>query len=449
MAHAPLDRPIVALATPWGRSALAVVRLSGAGCHDVVRSVARPRGSTALTPGVPRRVDLVDGDEVFDDGIAWLQAAPHTYTGEDTAELTLHGNPVLIQRLLDALVAAGAALAGPGAFTRRALEHGKLDPIRAEGVAQAIAATTRSGARAARQALSGALGRQLAGLREPIVQAIAELEARLDVPGDETAELDDDQLLSGLREVSSRARSWADGARGGHHLVHGARVALVGAVNAGKSSLLNALVGRRRALVSPIPGTTRDVVEAVSEIEGVAITWLDTAGERPTDDPIEAAGLALARELVEEADLLVVVLRARPEGLSDAEQALLQRTADRPRLVVRNGVDTPHDASLPVDVQTVALTGEGVPALQSAVRAALVGELPADAVPVVASLWQAGLLREVADAVDEAVAAVPIAGVAVGAELLHQAIAGLDALTGADTREDVLDALFARFCVGK
>ncbi len=444
------DEPvIVALATPWGHSALALVRASGPGCHALVRAVAVPRTGRPLVPGIPRRVDFEDGEGRFDDGIAWLQAGPSTSTGEDVAELTLHGNPHLVRRLLEALLAAGAEMAGPGAFTRRALEHGKVDLTQAEGIHQLVIATSRAGARAARRALDGETGAALGALRGTLVEAIAELEARLDVPGDETAALDDDALRDRLRGVAREARQIADGARAGHHLVHGARVALVGAVNAGKSSLINALVGRTRVLVDGTPGTTRDVVEVPGDLDGLAVTWLDTAGERDTDDPIEAAGIALARDHVEGADLLVVVLRARPDGPDATERLVLRRTADRARVVVLNGVDAEHGGAPAVDVRTVARTGLGVDALRAAVRDALVGGLPADAVPLAASLHQARGLAAMAAAVDAALEGWACAGVAVAADLLGDGVRAIDALTGADTREDVLDALFRRFCVGK
>lgn len=440
---------LAALATPWGRGALAVVRVSGPDCHDVVRAVARPIRSAPLAAGPPRRVVFEASGVPIDDGIAWLQRGPRTYTGEDVAELTLHGNPMLVERLLDALGAAGATPAGPGAFTRRAFEHGKLDLVQAEAVEQTIAATSARGLEAARRAMSGELGHHLASLRLQVVEGIAELEARLDVPGDETAQLQDAELVARLTRVARTAAELATTATAGHHLVHGARVALVGPVNAGKSSLLNALVGRTRALVSPIPGTTRDVIEVQGHAEGLAVTWLDTAGERQTSDPIEAAGLALAKDLVAQADLVVVVARAIDGRIDPAAEVVLERTAGSPRVVVLNGVDQADAVDPRVDVRTIATTSEGVDALRRAVRRAVLGDLPADAVPVVASLHQAQGLRSLSKAIEAALRGWEEAGIVVAAELLHEGVAAIDGLTGADTREEVLDALFSRFCVGK
>ena len=440
---------IVSVATPWGRSALAIVRMSGADLAPVLGRWLRPRGGTALSPGRPRRVDVVDGrGHVVDDGVlVWLDHE-RTATGEPTAELTVHGNPALLEAVLDAARDAGARLARPGEFTRRAVLHGKLDLLQAEAVSQVIHAPTAAGARLARQGLEGTLSSEMVGIRDDLVTVAAELEARLDHPDDELALESDAELVARLLAAAERARDLAGTYAAGRVLVHGARVALVGAVNAGKSSLFNALLGRPRALVHDQPGTTRDVVEVQTQLGGLALTLLDTAGERVTTDPVEAAGLALARELVDEADLLLVVLRARPSGPSDAERQILDRTRHRARLLVLNGVDRPH-ASVPDALPTVAPTGQGLPELVGAIRRALLQDDPADGDLLIASARQRDRLAELASLAHEATLALPDAGVAVAAELTLAAIEQVDALTGADTREDVLDAIFARFCIGK
>lgn len=443
--HRSLD-VIVAPATPWGRSALAVVRLSGEGLRTVLSALIEPADVPA---GRPRRVRVLGPDgSTLDDGVVIVQDGSRTFTGEPTAELTVHGNPVLVERVLDAAQAAGARMARPGEFTRRAVLHGKLDLLQAEAIHQVIAAPTATGARLARLGLEGHLSADVGELRDALVEVAAELEARLDHPDDGLALADDDTLLRTLARVSRRARGLAATYATGRVLVHGARVALVGAVNAGKSSLFNALLGETRALVHDTPGTTRDVVEGSTVLDGVAVTLLDTAGERETDDPVEAAGLALAQERLAEVDLLLVVLRARPSGLSAEEHTILARTADRRRVVVLNGVDAPHQ---PVQgaLATVATTGHGLQPLRDAIRQELGGGDVRAGDPVVASARQRDRLEAVARAADDAAEAMPMAGVAVAAELVMEGLEALDHLTGADTREDVLDALFARFCIGK
>lgn len=444
----PASDCIVAPATPPGRSALAVVRFSGSGLLARLAPVVRAR-SGSWPPGRARRVDLHDASGRFDDGLATFAKGPNTFTGEDTLEVSCHGNPRIVDRLVRAAVAAGCRLAEPGEFTRRAVEHGKLGLVAAEAVDQVVRATSDAGIAIARAALDGELGAFLSQVRTRLVGVVAELEARMDWPADELAYDTDDALIATLTGIGERCQQLAATARAGRVWVDGARVALVGPVNAGKSSLFNALLGRTRALVHERAGTTRDVVEAATDLDGLALTLMDTAGERQTDDPVEAAGLALARELVDAADALVVVVRARPEGLTEVERAILARTAGRRRLVVCNGVDQ-HPAPPALDALAVsAVSGDGLPRLKAGLREILVGSGTRAETLAIASVRQADLLRAVASACEEAVEALPIAGVAVSADALTHGIAALDGLTGADTREEVLDAVFARFCIGK
>ena len=445
-----MEHTVVAAATPWGRAALGVVRLSGEDCEEVINRFVLPLGEAGFAPGRVRRAAFFDAAGVFDDGTIALGRAPRTFTGEHTAELTCHGNPLIMRRLLDAAVAAGARVASPGDFTRRAFMHGKMDLIGAEAVLQVSEARTEQGLSVARAAMDGRLGAFLAEQRGALIGLAAELEARLDYPADELALVGDEALVSQLRLVASRCASLAETSSAGRVWVHGARVALVGAVNAGKSSLFNALLGSTRALVHATPGTTRDVVEATCEIEGLAVTLMDTAGERITNDPVEAAGHALAAELVATADLVVVVLRAREGGLSDVEREIVERTAARPSLLIYNGVDLPgHAASPPGAVATIATRGEGLGAVRAALGAALVGETARETSLVIASHRQSDRLHAVSRLIEEAVVALEPAGVAVAAALVTDAIEVLDEVTGADTREDILDGLFSRFCIGK
>ena len=440
---------VVAPATARGRAALAMVRVSGAGAHAVVAAVCRPLRALPLGPGGPRRVHFVDGAGSFDDGVVILGAGPATATGEDLAELTCHGSPLVVDRLVTALVAAGARVARPGELTRRAVLAGRMDLVQAEAVDALIRAASPEGSALAHAAVDGRLRGPMEALREGLVAAAAELEARLDWPADELALEDDDAVCARLRGLAAEAAALAGTWARARALVDGCRVALVGAVNAGKSSLFNRLVRRERALVHASPGTTRDVLEVTVDLDGLAVTLLDTAGERETTDPVEAAGQALAASLVAEADLLVVVLRARPEGPDGAERAILKRVEGRRHVVVCNGIDRGAWSGPPGALPTSAVTGEGVAALVARVREVLAGA-PARADEVaVASARQADLLRSVAGLADEAAAALALAGPAVAADLTAAALGELDALTGADTAEDVLDAVFARFCIGK
>jgi len=432
-----VEDTIVAAATPWGHGAVAVVRLSGPRTRAILGEVARvpPARRAALAT-------LRDAAGPFDEGLVTWFPGPRSYTGEDSAELSCHGNPLLVERLVEACAAAGARLARPGEFTRRAWMAGRMDLTRAEAVLQLAEATSAVGLELARDAAGGSVARAAQGLREVLVDVAAELEAGVDYPGEGLQFSADDTLRASLVNARAQAVAAAASWPRGRVALEGARVALVGPVNAGKSTLFNTLLGRSRALVSPTPGTTRDVVEAALQLPSARLLLQDTAGDRVADDPIEAAGVALGRAAAAEADLRVLVL-----PLDRTEDAAAWRArVPAPRVVVgtfrdrgpAEGVDLAVDAREPGEVEAV----------KAAILAALVGETPGAVGLVVASQRQRDQFREVAAQLDQALDGWE-AGPVVVVEALVGAVRAIDALTGRDTREDVLDRLFARFCVGK
>lgn len=425
---------IVALATPVGHSALAVVRLSGAGLDAVLREVCGRVPSD-------RRASLVtvrDAAGAFDEAVLTVFRAPRSYTGEDVAELSCHGNPLIAERLVGALVGAGARVASPGEFTRRALRNGRVDALQAEAVLATIAATSPAGLALARAA--PALRARVEGLRARLVDVAAELEAILDYPGEDLLFASDAELAATLRGVADEARAVADGWRAGRVALDGARVALVGPVNAGKSSLFNALLGQARALVSPVPGTTRDVVESALVVPGGRVVLLDTAGEREAADAIEAAGMALGRATGEAADLRIV---CRPAG--DAAGGWPALPGPCLRVATQTDLGAPAFAC---DHAVSSRTGAGIDALRAALLPAITG-LGADAEAIVSSARQRDVLLAMAAAASSAAAALAGPGPAVAVVELAAALRHAGALAGRDATEDVLDRLFARFCVGK
>ncbi len=443
-----MGEPIVAAATPWGRSAIAVLRLSGDGLRPIIERFCAPSGG--WPPARRARIcRLRDGRGVFDEGLLTVFPGPRSYTGEDLAEISCHGNPLVMERLLAAAVSSGARVAEPGEFTRRAFLSGRMDLIRAEAVLQAIEASSPQGLEVARGGLDGRVSALVDQLREGLTEAIAELEARLDYPGEDLSFEDDRSLAERLGCLRDEARGAAASYRAGRILVEGARVALVGPVNAGKSSLFNQLGGSVRALVSPVAGTTRDVVERRVVLGAAAVSLLDTAGDREAEDPIEAAGITLGWSLVADADLFVVVV---PAHEPERARGVLARTAGRPRVLVGNHADRPGAVSRWAGEEllpTCATSGEGLAELSRRIAEALVGELPGGSHLIIASQRQRDLLIEVSDAIEASLRAVDLAGVAVAAQELYGALERLDALTGRDTREAVLDSLFSRFCIGK
>jgi tRNA modification GTPase len=437
---------IVAPATPWGRGAVAIVRLSGPDARSVAAMLC-PGGADWR----PRRATLRQAQALglTDDVLVTWMPGPRSFTGEDVVELACHGNPLVVQSIVDAAVALGARPARPGEFTRRAVVAGRLDLVQAEGLAAVIAATSVQGVALARGGMVGELGAVFADLRDRLLDLAAELEARLDQPGGELDVDDDAVVVRSLCDLAQEAAALAETWRHARPRLEGARIALVGPVNAGKSSLFNHLVGQQRALVSAQPGTTRDAVERGVSIAGLDVTFLDTAGERTDPTPLERDGLVLGRDLAEQADLrLLVWPQDRP--LDDTGRALLAQVA-APRLVVSTFGDQPaHPDAPPADLVVENIDGGGIPALRDALAERLGGAPSLAAVSVVVSQRQQARLLEVAAHAQAAAAALSgFAGPAVAAEEVTRAVAALAELTGDDARELVLDRLFARFCIGK
>ena len=424
-----------------------MVRLSGQG--------ARPLAAS-LCPGGPdwhpRRASLrtVATGALSDRAVVVWMPGPRSFTGEDVVEITCHGNPVVVAAIVDAAVALGARPARPGEFTRRAVENGRLDLLQAEALAAVIDATTAEGVALAQGGLAGGLSSAVAAIREALLDLAAELEARLDQPEGDLEVLDDAAVVAALRAVVGEASALADTWASARPRLQGARVALVGPVNAGKSSLFNHLVGSHRALVSATPGTTRDAVERRIAVGGLDLTVVDTAGERPDPGEIEAAGLRLGRQLAEEADLQLVVW-PRHQPLDATGAALLARTANRARLVVETFGDHPrHPAAPPADLTIDNTDGGGLAELTAALATRLGGGPSRADRAVVVSQRQQARLQAVAERAGAAAEALDgFAGPAIASEEVHLALEVLAELTGESAREAVLDRLFSRFCIGK
>jgi tRNA modification GTPase len=391
-----------------------------------------------------------DDGTPIDEVVAIWMPGPKSSTGEDVVELCGHGNPVLLAALLDALVGRGARPARPGEFTRRALENQRTDLLGAEALSALISARTVEGAQDALLGVRGGMHEDADRMREVLLDIAAELEARLDHPDDDLSLQSDDAVAAALLTVGKEADAIACTWSASRIRQNGATVALVGPVNAGKSSLFNHLVGTERALVSDRPGTTRDVIERSVLVDGMDITFMDTAGERGTDDTLEQAGVALGQSLSARSDLLLVVLPL-DRDVEPHSQALLARTSDHRRLVVGCFADrTAHPQGPTVDHSVDNTSGEGVDALRELIRDAVGAEPVSGQAVVVLSQRQHDLYRSVSTHCVEAVDALRGAlGPAVAVQGVMCAIERLSELTGMDVREAVLDRLFARFCIGK
>ena len=448
---------IVAIATPPGRGGIGVVRLSGPAAPQVTAALV-----SRQAPLEPRRATFTRVRSVHlpscgavDTVVVTLFPAPRSYTGQDVVEISAHGSPVVLRGIVRAAIDAGARLAQPGEFTLRAFLGGKLDLIQAEAVADLIAAATPLQARAAFDQLEGTLTRKIADLDAELFDLIARLEASLDFPDEGYHFVEPSEIAQRIDAVVERLRALLGDARRGRVIREGATVVIAGRPNVGKSSLFNALTGFDRAIVTDVPGTTRDLVTEPLDIAGIAVTLVDTAGARETLDVVEREGVSRASQARAIADLVLVVIDGS-EALTDDDQLLLEQTAGHRRIVVANKADRPAAAgaapllisgALPMS----ATRGDGLEELRRAIAHELTGEESLHDSPDISNTRHVTLL-------EEALAHLEAARDAAGAERtpeefllsdLQAARARFDEVVGVRTSEDVLRHIFEKFCIGK
>ncbi|MFZ5557011.1 MAG: tRNA uridine-5-carboxymethylaminomethyl(34) synthesis GTPase MnmE [Pseudomonadota bacterium] len=443
------DEPIAAIATPLGRGGIGVIRVSGADLSSI---------SQALLGRVPpaRRAVLtvfrdVDGGAI-DEGLALYFPAPHSYTGEDVLELHGHGGVTVMNLLLRRCLEAGARMAEPGEFSKRAFLKGKLDLAQAESVADLIDASTAEAARSAVRSLRGEFSHEVARLRDGLIELRALTEATLDFPDEEVDFLQAADAFRRLDALASRLDELLANARQGALLREGAHVVLVGMPNVGKSSLLNRLAREELAIVTDVPGTTRDTIRTHIQIDGVPFHVIDTAGLRDTQDAVERIGIERALAAAEAADLILVVTeygsRASPE-----DEAILARLPQRlPRILVRNKIDLEglapavHRSGRDAEVWLSAKSGDGVALLQQELLRDVGWTGQGEGVFMARERHLAALR---AAAAHLALARERVDRLELFAEELRLAHDALGRITGEFTPDDLLGEIFGRFCIGK
>jgi len=443
------DDTIAAIATPPGTGGLGVVRISGPDSHAIAQTLlnrTRPleprRATLARVPGVDRVV------------ATWF-AAPYSYTGQDVVEISAHGSPLVLRTILARAMEMGARLAEPGEFTLRAFLNGRIDLVQAEAVADLIDAVTPLQARTAFDQLEGTLTARIAGINQALFDLVARLEASLDFPDEGFHFIEPVEIERSISRVSRELALLLADAQRGRTIREGAQVVICGRPNVGKSSVFNQLAGHARAIVTPIPGTTRDLITERVDIGGVAITLVDTAGVRQAAEPIEHEGVQRARQAAQVATLLLVVLD-QSEPLRDDDHEVLAATRERRRVVIRNKSDTisAWDPS-GVEGQVVAvsaLTGAGFDLLREAIGRALLNEAELRDPPLISNVRHVALLKRALRHLEQAAGGVsgdsPVPEEFLLSDL-QQARAALEEVTGRRTNDDLLHHIFERFCVGK
>jgi len=442
---------IAAIATGTGASAIGIVRIAGQGTRAIAQAML------GFVPE-PRRVHTAyfyggDGEQL-DRGLALFFAAPRSFTGDDVLELQGHGGPVVLDLILERVTALGARLARPGEFTERAFLNGKLDLTQAEAVADLIEAATASAARLAVRTLQGAFAQRVGHLAEGLLELRTRVEASLDFPDDDLERLDRELIGHGLQDLLQGLGELQHTAQQGCVVNEGVRIAIAGPPNAGKSSLMNALVQYDRAIVTEVPGTTRDVLTERIEVDGLPVELVDTAGIRRSEDPIECEGVRRAEDAVRGADrvLWVVDDAVEPNQCSDRP---VTDWVQVPLIWIRNKIDIrgvspfAHEGEHGFEIGLSAKTGEGLDLLRGCIRRSI-------------GLQQGGEGRFLArrrhvEALQQARAFVESARIAYAEGLASELIAedlrlaqrALGQITGALTSEDLLDRIFSRFCIGK
>lgn len=449
-----LSTTLVAVATAPGRGGIGCVRLSGPDARAIARALCRRADSPSDAERRPRFVTFVGRDgAALDHGYAVAFPEGGSYTGEPVVELWAHGSPPVLQELLSAAVACGARLAGPGEFTYRAIRNGRLDLPQAEAIRDLIAARTAYQARVAFSQLHGALSRRLAPLKEALLDLVARGEAAIEFADEAETHLENGRLAQGVAAALADARVLREEAQRGRVVRDGARVTLSGVTSVGKSSLFNRLLGRDRAIVSPVPGTTRDTIEETVDLEGIPVTLVDTAGLRAAGDAVEAEGVRRAREAAGEADLVVVVLDGTRAPGADEREALSELAADGARrgLVVVNKSDAAPagacESRWPGAIPVSARTGDGLDELRRRIRRAVAGPEAVEC-PAITDARQAAAIQDVVSALERAQEAAGL-GDEIVLEELRQALRSLSEITGEIGGEDLYDRIFSTFCIGK
>ena len=477
-----LDDTICAVATPAGEGGVGIVRVSGSQALSMASQVVKLQSPKSLVD-VPSHKMVVgkflwghfrSGDQdsqasapVLDEVLVVAMRAPRSYTGEDVVEIHGHGGPLIVQTICEALIDAGARVAEPGEFTKRAFLNGRLDLTQAEAVLDTIRANSIHSLKLAQEHLQGRLSTIIQGHRDALIKLLAHVEAEMDFGEEDIQFINHDELKEKLQTMAGAIKQLVESAQEGRIIREGIRTVILGRPNVGKSSLLNAILGVDRAIVSQIPGTTRDVLEESVMVDGVVIRLFDTAGLRETTDELEQEGMSRAEGAIQQADVLIMVFD-QSQALTERDLDFMHLYKEKPRVLVLSKQDLAAKISLE-DVQAIvrpdeipngpateylqvsAVTGEGLDQLKRSLKALAIGrqQEAGDSV-LVSRLRHKVLLAQAVEGLQNALVAIDETQSAECVALeLRVALQALGEIVGAVTNEDILDKIFKEFCIGK
>jgi tRNA modification GTPase len=451
-----LDDTIVAVSTPPGRGGIGVVRLSGPESRRIVEPFLRLKRPLEAGRAVFGELIDIESGARIDEVVATLFEKPHSYTTEDIIEISAHGSPVVLEYIVEQALTRGARLAEPGEFTMRGFLNGRIDLTQAEAVRDLIDSQTLFQAKAAAQQLAGALSRRIIPVKKKLVELIALLEAGIDFAEDDVTVLSNEKILTALSDVRRPLATLAQSFAYGRVVHDGLMLAVVGRPNVGKSSLFNRLVERERAIVTSVPGTTRDLVSETVSLAGIPIRIVDTAGIRSAADEAEEIGIRKSYEALADADLVLIVSDNTAPQHAAEEQRLIDTTAGRKRILVHNKSDLPdaigtrHISDHVPQVRTSALSGDGVDELRREILTQVGGGSAQQESGFVTNMRQRKLIEDSLTALSAAENAV---GNRIPHEMLlmdlYNSLRPLDAITGETTTDDILNLIFSTFCIGK
>jgi tRNA modification GTPase len=461
--HPREEDTIAAISTPFGESGIGIVRISGPLAEPIALKLFRPKKDDpdliSHTFNYGEIVDPQKGTPI-DEVLLVLMKSPKTYTREDIVEIHCHGGYLILQRVLELVLSRGARMAQPGEFTKRAFLNGRIDLIQAEAVIDLIQAKTRASLEIANQQLRGWLSKEMAGLRSRLIEHLALIEAHIDFPEEEIELITSLAKREDLEQMIDQLDSWIASYEEGRIFREGISCAIIGKTNVGKSSLLNVLLREERAIVTPIPGTTRDVIEEVLNIEGIPIRLMDTAGLRKPVDSVEQEGVKRAKERVADADFVLLVLDGS-RVLDDEDVEIFGEIEGKKKVVVLNKIDLPLRISIkelkgrfeadPI-VAISALRNEGINNLRKTIYDSLIHQRVRSSPEhvVVANIRHKTALAQGRDYLSRA-----LKGLEEGASLefvafeIRSALEALGEMVGETTTEDVINRIFEKFCIGK